>query len=97
MLRFHRLLMSAQLRRFATMPPALPSVDEVKAWNTAHVVEFAMKLGLGAAATEVLKKNEINGDDLLTLTKEDLVRASMPLGPAARFAASIADLRSTRE
>ena len=97
MLRVHRLLMSAPLRRFATMPPALPSVDVVKTWDTAHVVKFASDLGLSAAATEVLKKNEINGESLLNLTKEDLRADGMPRGPAIILAASIAELRNTRE
>ena len=89
--------MSAPLRRFATMPPALPSVDVVKTWDTAHVVNFASDLGLSFAATEVLKKNEINGKHLLTLTKEDLLRANMPLGPASDLADSIAEWHITRE
>jgi hypothetical protein len=98
MLRVPRLILARSLvRRFAVSAPALPSVEVVKTWDTAGVVEFARTAGLGAAATEVLEKNEINGEDLLTLTEDKLVRANMPLGPANRLAASIADLRNTRE
>ena len=98
MLRVPRLALPRSLvRRFAVSAPALPSVEVVKTWDTAGVVEFVRKAGLGPAATEVLEKNEINGEDLLTLTEDKLRADGMPRGPANRLAASIAELRNTRE
>ena len=94
MLRVPRLVLD---RRFAVSAPALPSVDVVKTWDTADVVKFASELGLSATATEVLKKNEINGKSLLTLTKEDMRADGMPRGPATILAASIEERRNTRE
>ena len=93
----HRVLVHARLRHFATSAPALPAVAEVMTWNTPRVAEFAAGRGLDKDDLKILSENKITGEDLLNLTKEDLRAAGMPLGPATRLAAAIAELRNTRE
>ena len=88
----------AVVRRYNTSAPKLLTAAEVKGWDMARVQEYAEgELKLGAKAVEVLKTNEIRGGSLLSQTKEDLLRAGMPLGPASDLAAAIAELRGTRE
>ena len=95
--RVRRLLVSASLRHFATMPPALPALAEVKAWDTSRVVAHAKSIGLDDDDVKILSSNKINGEDLLTLTEDKLLRVNMPLGPASRLAAAITKMRDTRE
>jgi len=55
------------------------------------------ELKLGAKAVDVLKKGEINGESLLNLNEDNLMRVGMPLGPATILAAAIAELPRTSE
>ena len=41
-----------------------------------------------------LKEQEVDGIALLLLTKEDLMKAGIPLGPAAGLVAAIENLRA---
>ena len=90
MLRVRSLLAPAVVRCFTTSAPALLTATEVKGWDAARVLEFASELKLGAKAIGVLAEQEINGTSLLNLSKEDMLRANMPLGPSTILAAAIA-------
>ena len=81
-------------RFFATSAPALRTAAEVMSWDVAGVVEFAKSesVGLDDEDVEVLKKNKVNGKDLLNLTKEELRADGMARGPATRLASAIAKL-----
>ena len=88
----------ATVRRYTTTAPKLLTAAEVKGWDMARVQEYAEgELKLGAKAVEVLKTNDIDGETLLGLTEAKLLRTNMPLGPATKLAAAIAELRGTRE
>ena len=73
------------------------TAEEVKGWDTARVEEFALEVKLSAKAVDVLKENEINGESLLSLTKDDLLRAGLMMGPATILAAAIAKIRDKGE
>lgn len=93
MLRIRSLLAHAKVRFFATSAPKVYTATDLKGWGVSRVVEYAEKeLELGAKAASVLREQEIIGKSLLNLSKEDLLRANMPLGPATILAAAIAKL-----
>jgi hypothetical protein len=45
---------------------------------------------------EILRKQEVNGESLLTLTKDDLMKSGFPLGPAASLALAIEGLKKQK-
>lgn len=65
----------------------------IEKWNTEEVVNWAKGVVRHELA-EVLKSQEVDGKSLLTLTKDDLIKApySFPGGPAASLALAIAEL-----
>ena len=65
----------------------------VSDWTIAHVLEWARKIVAEKHALK-LKEQEVDGSALLLLTKEDLMKAGIPLGPAANLAAAIENLRA---
>lgn len=75
----------------------MPTADEVKGWDTARVMEFAMSVGLDEEDAKILSANKVNGKRLLNLTKDDLRSVGMSLGPASDLAAAIAELPRTSE
>ena len=70
----------------------LPVLAEMKTWGIAEVAAYAKSVGLDDDDVKILSANKINGTRLLNLTKDDLVRVGMLLGPASDLAAAIATL-----
>ena len=98
MLRTLRIGSHARARRFSSKAFVQPTVATMKGWDTAHVVNFAQsEVGLDSDDADILKKNKITGACLLSLTKEDIRRVGMPLGPATMLATTIANVREIRE
>ena len=50
--------------------------------------------GFDTSDADILKKQKINGEVLLGLTKPELVSVGMPLGPASALAEAIKNLRA---
>ena len=64
--------------------------------STEDVVNLARRVGLRNDLADVLRKQEIEGSSLLTLTKEELMKVGLPLGPAASLTMAIAALKQAR-
>ena len=71
---------------------------EVEKWTTDKVVEWAQKQrDMLPEDVEVLKRNRVTGNSLLTLTEEKLRQDGLPRGPAVSLALAIESLKLTRE
>src|SRR5581483_392546 len=59
--------------------------DEIKKYDTAKLIEFLKgqeDLGLSESALKILENEEVNGRTFFKITKEELERHGMKLGPA---------------
>ncbi|RHZ79608.1 hypothetical protein Glove_143g63 [Diversispora epigaea] len=67
----------------------LPSVAKVKQWNQDDVIKYLQsvknELDLKNKSISIIEEQEISGSDLLVLTKEELQKMGMALGPARRI------------
>ena len=93
MLRVRCLLAHATVRLFATSAPKLYTATEVMSWDVSRVADYAKSdAGLDDDDAAILRANKVNGKSLLNLTKDDLLRAGLMMGPATILAATIAKL-----
>ena len=63
--------------------------DDIKKYDTVKLIDFLRgekDLGLDDDDLEIIKKRKINGRAFLKITKEDLERHGMELGPASNIA-----------
>lgn len=67
----------------------------MRGWGIAEVAQWAASLnGLTSDHADVLFDNEVTGADLLdSVTKDDLLRVGMPLGPTGRIMAALAAIK----
>jgi hypothetical protein len=68
------------------VPPSAPppTTDQVQAWSVEQVRDWAQAV-VGHKHASVLEKQEISGDQLLKVTKEELERCGIPMGPAGKL------------
>ena len=61
--------------------------DEVKKYDTEKLISFLQERGLELSETaiKILEKEEITGQDLFDMTKEELRSVGLGLGPATRL------------
>jgi hypothetical protein len=69
-----------------TEDPTKWSIEEVYRWATKIV-------GLSVKSASILRDNQVDGDVLLTLTKEELLKI-LPLGPATQLPRAIKELKA---
>ena len=67
----------------------------VSDWTIADVIEWAKaQRDVIEEDWKKLQENRVNGSALIILTKDDLLKIGIPLGPAANLAAAIEKLRA---
>src|SRR5436305_8260035 len=61
--------------------------DEIKKYGTGALISFLQERGLELSETaiKILEKEEITGQDLFDMTKEELRSVGLGLGPATRL------------
>ena len=61
--------------------------DEIKKYDTEKLISFLQERGLELSETaiKILEKEEITGQDLFDMTKEELRSVGLGLGPATRL------------
>ena len=66
-------------------------MDALRALTIASVREWAEKtVGLDAEDADILVKQKIDGDQLLKVTEEKLMKIGVPLGPAGKLVDAVA-------
>ena len=84
---------SASTSQVGTAP--LPTPDAIRGWDFSQVAQWASKIdGITSTHVDILFNNEITGADLLdSVTKDDLFKVGMPLGPAGRIMSAVAVIK----
>ena len=73
----------------------LPTPKEVRSWGTEGVKQWAMKVdGTTEVHANILVAQEIDGAALLdVVTKDDLLKVGVPLGPAGKLLNAVAAIK----
>ena len=73
----------------------LPTPKEVRSWGTEGVKQWAMKVdGTTEVHANILVAQEIDGAALLdVVTKDDLLKVGVPLGPAGKLMNAVAAIK----
>ena len=79
----------------AAVAAVLPTPDEVSSWGAEDVKQWAMTVkGITEMHANILVAQEIDGAALLdVVTKDDLLKVGVPLGPAGKLMNAVAAIK----